>query len=503
VKDIIVCIDGTSNATEGAPALPSPSSLVKLRRKIKNWFSKKSTTRVVPDRQLPSNVLLFVRALAKRDALNAPQIVEYIRGVGTDDSATGLGRIRASMKGTGLSQIVQDAYGFLTNNCERDDHVYILGFSRGAAAARSLSGLTELFGVLPPSLMDRFPDAWDYYNTSPDDRKLDLLCCQSPELGAIAEEGDRLRRDHESECAAWSREPIGRLAEYPHAPIFRNSSETGSLRAGFPDTQYVPLPLHFVGVWDTVFEAEGEGFHEGRLAWNVGTAYQALAVHEVRANFQPVLWETSCRHQEVIQTWFTGAHSDIGGGNGNIALSSITLEWMIRRARESCRVHRGPQLEFNAAFLAAVSKPDIFVPISYPQNDLLWRAVAHKYPPGTRQIGMTEHRWLGRTKHRPPLEFRHLSIEERVPGRPDYCSEWNTILSRADEMSEQSLLPEEDGNIIALLMHLQNCGVTDPDVDLQLAYLLCDVNGMDTAVNAGAREDVTVDEIIARYIRYL
>lgn len=164
MKNLIICIDGTTNATEVAPGEPTPT-----------------------------NVLLFARALAMRDAGNAPQIVNYIRGVGTDESAGRVGRTTASARGTGLSQIVQNAYEFLTNNYESDDYVYILGFSRGAAAARSLSGLTELFGVLPKSLMNMFPVAWDYYNTPVNKRSQEYLENEDHRLSRIAQQGEALR----------------------------------------------------------------------------------------------------------------------------------------------------------------------------------------------------------------------------------------------------------------------------------------------------------------------
>jgi len=34
----------------------------------------------------------------------------------------------------------------------------------------------------------------------------------------------------------------------------------------------------------------------------------------------------------VYEVWFRGVHSDIGGGNKNIGLSSITLHWMYKQA---------------------------------------------------------------------------------------------------------------------------------------------------------------------------
>jgi hypothetical protein len=317
-------------------------------------------------------VLLFARALLMRDAGGAPQIVNYMRGVGTDVSAGSVGRTTASARGTGLSQIVQNAYEFLTHNYESDDYVYILGFSRGAAAARSLSGFTELFGVLPKRLMHVFPAAWDYYNTPPDQRSQRDLEDEDRTLWQIAKQGEELRFAHEQECETGSERIEGPLERYPHAPTFDPRRDGGPLRQGVEDAQYVPMPLHFVGVWDTVFHADSEGFHESRLAWNVGSAYQALAIHELRSDFPPVPWERKCRHQTVAQTWFTGSHSDVGGGNGNIGLSSITLDWMIERARKHPHVRPGHELAYDPAFLNAALKPT-YGPMTYPQHDPPWR----------------------------------------------------------------------------------------------------------------------------------
>lgn len=343
MKNLIICIDGTTNATE-----------------------------ITPGGGTPSNVLLFARSLLMRDEAGSPQIVNYMRGVGTDASAGSVGRLAASAKGTGLSQIVQNAYEFLTNNYESEDYVYIFGFSRGAAAARSLSGFTELFGVLPKKLMHLFPVAWDYYNTSPDQRSEKDLEDEDITLARIAKMGKALRLAHQKECESQGNDNSDPLGQYPHAPWFDPRQRKGPLRHGTEDSQYVPMPLHFVGVWDTVFHADSEGFHEGRLAWNVGGAYQALAIHELRDDFPPVLWEHKCAHQTVIQTWFTGSHSDVGGGNGNIGLSSFALEWMIERARKHPHVRGKHKLAFDPIYLREVMKPR-HGPMTYPQHDAPWR----------------------------------------------------------------------------------------------------------------------------------
>lgn len=33
------------------------------------------------------------------------------------------------------------------------------------------------------------------------------------------------------------------------------------------------------------------------------------------------------------EVWFRGVHSDVGGGNGNVGLSSVALCWMLRKAQ--------------------------------------------------------------------------------------------------------------------------------------------------------------------------
>jgi hypothetical protein len=152
--------------------------------------------------------------------------------------------------------------------------------------------------------------------------------------------------------------------------------------------------LHFVGVWDTVFAADSQGHHEQRLAWNVGSAYQALAIHEVRVDFSPQRWRRKCRHQLVKQTWFRGSHSDIGGGNGNIGLSSVAFEWMVEQVQAHPHLRPGHRLEFDSDYIKEVSDARPHAPLTYPQHSfpfstLRWRA---------RKMG---HSWHGQS-----LEFR-------------------------------------------------------------------------------------------------
>jgi hypothetical protein len=52
----------------------------------------------------------------------------------------------------------------------------------------------------------------------------------------------------------------------------------------------------------------------------------ALALDERRPSFLPTrLWGGT-------EVWFRGAHSDVGGGNGNRGLNDVTLHWMMSKA---------------------------------------------------------------------------------------------------------------------------------------------------------------------------
>lgn len=65
--------------------------------------------------------------------------------------------------GTGLSEIVRAAYGFLANNYEDGDKIYIFGFSRGAYVARSIAGLVADHGLLTKRGMDNFHAVYETF----------------------------------------------------------------------------------------------------------------------------------------------------------------------------------------------------------------------------------------------------------------------------------------------------------------------------------------------------
>jgi uncharacterized protein (DUF2235 family) len=72
---------------------------------------------------------------ALKDKDDREQRIYYAAGVGTQ-----LGEVtRGEVFGYGIDDQVVDAYGWLVENYEDRDDIFVFGFSRGAFAARSLS----------------------------------------------------------------------------------------------------------------------------------------------------------------------------------------------------------------------------------------------------------------------------------------------------------------------------------------------------------------------------
>jgi len=112
--------------------------------------------------------------------------------------------------------------------------------------------------------------------------------------------------------------------------------------------------IRFLGIWDTVasFGIPGNNINLGfqlNVPDNVETCCHAIALDERRFSFpltRVVQNAFSARQRRNIrEVWFRGYHSDVGGGNKNQGLSSISLTWMFRRAKD-CKI-RIPDLHVN------------------------------------------------------------------------------------------------------------------------------------------------------------
>jgi len=220
------------------------------------------------------------------------QIAYYDPGIGTDWK-----KITGSIAGRGFAQNILDCYQFIFENFKKDDKIYLFGFSRGAATVRSLSAFINLFGILPKSRWDIIEQAFDIYkNTEKED-------------DVIKEAKAFIRNHHTMKCE-----------------------------------------IEFIGVWDTVAALGAHvkwlsevldilfphRFHSFKLCENVKFARHALSIDEKRKAFHPKIWlpiDGKHKNERMKQVWFSGVHTDVGGGYSEDDLSNISLKWMIKESK--------------------------------------------------------------------------------------------------------------------------------------------------------------------------
>lgn len=230
----------------------------------------------------------------------------------------------------GLFGKVKQGYAQLAAVYQPGDRLYFFGFSRGAFTARALAGMVSIFG-LPSKLPAGDPNETSkevaekafaaYQNVLLRDELKKQLVPFAPEVPTIAMQG-----------------------------IFDTVGSLGITGALF-------------GVKDPLLY----GFLDTDLYPNTEAAYHALAIDERRMEFKPTLWHsTVAPNQFLLQVWFTGVHSEIGGGSNETGLSDITLGWMLKNAES-----RGLALTPAADQYRAVDPGSALIPMKDSWS-ILW-----------------------------------------------------------------------------------------------------------------------------------
>jgi uncharacterized protein (DUF2235 family) len=97
------------------------------------------------------------------------------------------------------------------------------------------------------------------------------------------------------------------------------------------------LPIRFIGVWDIVGQFGLPGTHvqcghDLRMPRGARRCVHAMALDETRALFPLTRLCGAQDDERLVEVWFRGVHSDIGGGNGNCGLNWISLNWIYQNA---------------------------------------------------------------------------------------------------------------------------------------------------------------------------
>ncbi|WHO38094.1 DUF2235 domain-containing protein [Sphingobium sp. AP49] len=256
------------------------------------------------------------------------QIAYYDNGVGT--SSVKLIAILGGIFGFGLRRNLLHLYRFICRNYNDGDKIYAFGFSRGAFTVRLLASLVCEQGIVPYE----------------DERELNYNSAD-----ALYRFLDKNRPDIFTGWWQLCRGLRLLVRKGWRMLVRRPMNVPSTARPG----------IEFLGVWDTV-AAYGGPISEitrgiDKYVWpltmtdyelnpKVRTARHALALDDERDSFWPLLWDEVNEDRRanapdaddamrlhfrtrLKQVWFSGMHSDVGGGYPDESLSYVSLVWMM------------------------------------------------------------------------------------------------------------------------------------------------------------------------------
>jgi uncharacterized protein (DUF2235 family) len=295
-RRIVILCDGTSNRPDNNPAGTSVGTNVwKLYGLLRNDDTQTAWYEAGVGSDSSSSAVRARRTQALLATTGIAQGTKVFAGIGM------IIKLVESGFGVGISETIINGYRTIVRLYRPGDRIYLVGFSRGAFAARCIAGVISRCGLLRAEYERFAPDVVQIYRTR-----------QNPD------KDERLRLD----------------MVYPGI-----GSELAS------NAKHA-VAIEFVGVFDTVaslgFPLWGWWFRASPIWRNLPFStdpskvclniYHALAMDERRAQFFPTLYTkpTSGPHPVVLeQVWFRGAHADIGGGYERHDLSDIPLKWMM------------------------------------------------------------------------------------------------------------------------------------------------------------------------------
>jgi uncharacterized protein (DUF2235 family) len=240
----------------------------------------------------PTNVTKIARAILPRASDGLHQVVFYHDGLGTRGPTD---KVSGGAFGSGIEDNVRNLYRSIVYNYEPGDELYFFGFSRGAFTVRTLAGFMNYVGLVEKDDDYYVPEIYHCYET-----------------------------DKREGSAEWEE-------------AFHNVK----------GTRPCP-PIRFIGVWDTVgalgapgvigkvagaFNGNKYEYHDVGLNPSIQNAYHALAIDERRKPFEPTLWtRPEGWSGTLVQAWFPGVHSNVGGGYKPDGLANEALHWLVGHA---------------------------------------------------------------------------------------------------------------------------------------------------------------------------
>ncbi|KAF7972919.1 hypothetical protein HWV62_16570 [Athelia sp. TMB] len=376
-----------------------------------------------------SNIVKLFSML-KRDDVKQ-QLVYYQAGIGTytipeiaNPWTAKLQKTLDMMVGKNLNSHIMAGYEFLMQNFIAGDKIFIFGFSRGAYTARALAGMVHKVGLLPPCNHQQVPFAYKMYkrndkkgwDQSTKFKKTFSIDVDIEFVGVwdtVASVGIVPRR-------------LPFTASNSHIRHFRHAISLDERRARFKPN-----------LWNHATKEDEEAHARGELGVKKGEMQRGGHDHpyetdsdddgEDEEGLEPAAGEQATRdtaqgqHKktekgeavtrgddetmsaferrfeeqeaserdandptDILEVWFSGAHTDVGGGsvaNGTRHnLARIPLRWMVRQ----CFLLKLPILWHAHAFTHIGLDPKTLYPKVLPRPEPIGytpNCIAHQFDP--------------------------------------------------------------------------------------------------------------------------
>lgn len=283
-----------------------------------------------------------------------------------------------SISGSTMRIAVDRAYNFLIENYAETDKIWFFGFSRGAYAVRMLAAIVAEAGILRREHASMTPYIWQAYIDAalrPGKGKSEKVF---PYLNRIKRDFSGHAEPKIAFLGAWDTvSSFGSVTAFKSCPFTRNNPQ-------------IPIVRH------------------------------AVALDERRGLFQVNLFGRKFEDQDLLQMWFPGFHSDVGGGQDlkESGLSMVSFDWMLAEA-ERFGIERD-----EAVYKRLLERcpPD---PAGKAHNsmDALYSVLEllpiRKY--SDEEKGLTWHspNWF-RPRSIPVEDSMHPSVDERKSSLPEY-----------------------------------------------------------------------------------
>lgn len=284
------------------------------------------------------------------------QLAYYDPGVGTMPEPGAFSKIQRFFSvlsglafGRGVTRNIEEAYIYLMNWYEAGDRIFLFGFSRGAYTVRALAGVIHHFGLLPAGMENLVP----------------YMLRLAREINEIDDD------DAEAEKRYWK--------------LVRGFRVTFARSNELQGRKTVHIPIHFLGVWDTVSSVgwvwDPKRFPSTAKNRSISIVRHAVSIDERRWFFRQNQW-TPSEGQDVLEVWFPGDHCDVGGGHAKDGgLSQTALVWVLREAKNSGLILDGDR------WAALQHAADELPSWGQPVHDLLfpWWIIPQLIPKFTRR----------------------------------------------------------------------------------------------------------------------